>query len=279
MTIALVIILIAATWLTLRNERLFEKYLFRVDDVLIRKEYHRIISAGFLHADWFHLGFNAFALYAFGRAVEAELPLLQYVLLFLGSVIGGNLLALFIHRQHGDYSAVGASGGISGIMFAFTLLYPDAGIQFILIPIPINAVVFSFLYILVSIYGIKSKRGNIGHEAHLGGAVTGLALAALIRPDVFIAHLTTFLILFVPTLLYLIVIWRKPEVLLIDGYSRYLGRRFAEQRKEKGKKKKELNSESAEEEIDRILDKINRSGMESLTRKEKKKLSEGPGGK
>lgn len=278
MTIALVIILIAVTWLTLRNERLFEKYLFRVDNILIGKEYHRMISAGFLHADWLHLGFNAFALYAFGRAVEAELPLLQYVLLFLGSIIGGNLLALFIHRQHGDYSAVGASGGISGIMFAFTLLYPDAGIQFILIPIPVNAVVFSFLYILVSIYGIKSKRGNIGHEAHLGGAVTGLALAALIRPDVFIAHLTTFLILFVPTLLYLILIWRKPEVLLIDGYSRYLGRRFAEQRKEKGKKKKELNSESAEEEIDRILDKINRSGMESLTRKEKKKLSDGAGG-
>lgn len=278
MTIALVIILIAATWLTLRNERLFDKYLFRVDDILIHREFYRMISAGFLHVGWLHLGFNAFSLYFFGRAVEAELPLLQYVLLFLGSVIGGNLLALFIHREHGDYSAVGASGGISGIMFAFTLLYPDVGIQFILIPIPVNAVVFSFLYILVSIYGIKSGRGNIGHEAHLGGAVTGLALAALIRPDVFLEHWTTFLILFVPTLLYLIVIRRKPEVLLIDGYSRYLGRRFAEKRKEKEKKKKALNSESAEEEIDRILDKINRSGMESLTRKEKKRLSEKAGG-
>ena len=71
MTIALVIILIAVTWLTLRNERLFEKYLFRVDNILIGKEYHLMISAGFLHADWLHLGFNAFALYAFGRAVEA----------------------------------------------------------------------------------------------------------------------------------------------------------------------------------------------------------------
>lgn len=274
MTIALVIILIAATWLTLRNERLFDKYLFRVDDILIHREFYRMISAGFLHVDWLHLGFNAFSLYFFGRAVEAELPLLQYVLLFLGSIIGGNLLALFIHREHGDYSAVGASGGISGIMFAFTLLYPDVGIQFILIPIPVNAVVFSFLYILVSIYGTKSGRGNIGHEAHLGGAVTGLALAALIRPDVFLEHWTTFLILFVPTLLYLIVIRRKPEVLLIDGYSRYLGRRFAEKRKEK----KERKGKSGEEEIDRILDKINRSGMESLTRKEKKKLSEKAGG-
>lgn len=274
MTIALVIILIAATWLTLRNERLFDKYLFRVDDILIHREFYRMISAGFLHVGWLHLGFNAFSLYFFGRAVEAELPLLQYVLLFLGSIIGGNLLALFIHREHGDYSAVGASGGISGIMFAFTLLYPDVGIQFILIPIPVNAVVFSFLYILVSIYGIKSGRGNIGHEAHLGGAVTGLALAALIRPDVFLEHWTTFLILFVPTLLYLIVIRRKPEVLLIDGYSRYLGRRFAEKRKEK----KERKGKSGEEEIDRILDKINRSGMESLTRKEKKKLSEKAGG-
>lgn len=265
MTIALVIVLIVTTWITLRDERLFERYLFRVDDILIRREFVRLISSGFLHADWVHLGFNAVSLYFFGRAIEEELSILQYLFLFLGSLIGGNLLALLIHRQHGDYSAVGASGAISGVMFAFTLLYPDARIGLILFPVRVDVEIFAFLYVLISIYGIKVKRGNIGHEAHLGGAVTGLLLAALLRPDALAAHRITFVILFAPTLIFLLLIWWKPEIMLIDGYAKYLGRRF----KEKGK---ETPISSREKEIDRILDKISSSGYESLTRKEKQLL-------
>ena len=269
-TIGIIITFFATTFYTLRNPVAFRKYLFQVDDILIHRQYYRIISAGFLHADWMHFGFNAFSLFVFGRIVEASLPIHSYFLLYLGSLIGGNLLALFIHKQHGDYSAVGASGAISGLMFAFAFLYPKAEIGFIFIPLPINAVIFCFAYTLISIYGIKRKLGNIGHEAHLGGAITGLILAAILEPGLMEAHWDTFLILLAPTALFLTAIVLKPEIMLIDGYSSYRVRKVREGRTTRAGE----NKTSEEEEVNRILDKISTSGMESLTRKERKRLSD-----
>lgn len=270
MTIALVIIIVLTSWYTFRNPVQYDKYLFRVDDILVHREFYRLVSSGFAHLNWFHLGFNVIALYLFGEIVEREMSILQYLFLYLGSLVGGSLLALFFHRNHGDYSAVGASGAISGVMFAYTLLYPDSGIGFIMVPFHINAVVFSLLYVVVSIYGIKSPKRRVGHEAHLGGAVTGLVLAGMLRPDVFLEHWGTFLLLFLPVVSFLLVIWWKPEIMLIDGYTRYLGQRTREQRKQKKEKK-----EDGEAEINRILDKINRSGVDSLTRRERERLKKG----
>ncbi len=267
-TIIIIVSFFLTTFYTLRNSFAFEKYLFRVDDVLIRREYYRIITSGFLHADWFHFGFNALALYFFGRIVEASLPVHSYLLIYFGSLVGGSLLALYIHRHHGDYSAVGASGAISGIMFAFTFLYPDADIGFLFLPVSINAVIFCFAYTLISIYGIKRKRGNIGHEAHLGGAVTGLLLAALLEPDLMPHHWDTFLILLLPTLLFLILIVMKPEIMLIDRYGSYPLRRLRDVRISR----RRGAAVGEGEEIDRILDKINERGIDSLTPKERIRL-------
>lgn len=271
-TLVLVIVLVITAYLTLKDNLLFEKYLFRVDDILIKREFYRMVSSGFVHLDWLHLGFNALVLFLFGESVESQLTIPQYLFLYVGSLIGGNLLALYIHRQHGDYSAGGASGAISGIVFAYTLLYPTSDIGILFLPFHVNAVLFSFLYVLVSIYGIKSKRGNIGHEAHLGGAVSGLVLAGMVRPDVFVQNWDTFLILFLPTLIFLLLIWWKPEIMLIDGYTRYLGYRVHDQKRRTKAQKITANKEA---EIDRILDKISQKGVESLTRKEKKILEEG----
>lgn len=267
MTIALVIIIVLTSWYTFRNPVQYDKYLFRVDDILVHREFYRLVSSGFAHLNWFHLGFNAVSLYLFGEMVEKEFSILQYLFLYLGSLVGGSLLALFIHRNHGDYAAAGASGAISGIMFAYTLLYPDSGVGFIMVPFHINAVVFSLLFVVVSVYGIKSQKGRVAHDAHLGGAVTGLILAGMLRPDVFLEHRGTFLLLFLPVLFFLVVIWWKPEIMLIEGYARYIGQQTREQRRQKKRRK-----EDPEAEINRILDKINRSGVESLTRRERERL-------
>ena len=266
LTITIIILFFLTTFYTLRNPYQFEKYLFRVDDILIRNEYYRILTSGFLHVNWMHFGFNAFSLFVFGEVIEASLPIHSYLILYVGSLIGGNLLALFIHRQHGDYSAVGASGAISGVIFAFTFLYPDAELMLILIPIPINAVIFCFTYTLISMYGIQRQKSIIGHEAHLGGAVTGLCLAGILQPGLIQVHWDTFLILALPTAIFLLLITLKPEILLIDRFSTYRVRKMRESNITSVKRV------DPSTDIDRILDKINEHGMESLTRKERRRL-------
>ena len=95
----------------------FEKYKFIVDKILIGKDYKRIISSGFLHVSWSHLIFNMISLYLFSGLIESNLGILNLLLIYFASLIGGGLLSLYIHRGHADYTAVGASGAISGLIF------------------------------------------------------------------------------------------------------------------------------------------------------------------
>src|SRR4028118_187400 len=93
------------------NNRLFmQGYSFDIDKVLLNKEYSRLVSSGFLHTNWMHLIFNMIALYAFGSMLEPMLGGFQLLIIYFLSLIGGNLLALLIYKNYGDYSAVGASG-------------------------------------------------------------------------------------------------------------------------------------------------------------------------
>src|SRR5664279_1898625 len=171
-TLILIIVNIAFSYKGFTNETFFEGYKFEVDRILINKDYKRLVTSGFLHVSWTHLILNMFSLYAFSGSIESDLGGLQFLLIYFVSLVGGNLLCLFIHRNHGDYSAVGASGAVSGIIFASIALYPGMGIGFFGLPFSIPGWLYGILYVLYSIYGIKSGKDNIGHEAHLGGALT-----------------------------------------------------------------------------------------------------------
>src|SRR5262245_26263203 len=98
----------------LKDHAYFNRYSFEVDEVLVRKDYKRLVSSGFLHVSWLHLGFNMFSLYAFSDEVEAVLSPMKFLFVYMVSLIGGNLFSLYVHRKHGDYSAVGASGAVCG---------------------------------------------------------------------------------------------------------------------------------------------------------------------
>lgn len=171
------------------NNRVFlEKYIFHVWKIKSYREYIRLLSSGFLHANIGHLFFNMFALYSFSHAVEASLGVGVYLVIYLGSLLAGNLLALFIHRNHPHYRSLGASGAVSGIIFASILIYPNSSISFIFLPIAIPSWLFGIGFVLISIFGIRSQYGNIGHEAHLGGAVAGVILLILLKPHVALTH-------------------------------------------------------------------------------------------
>ncbi|HMG66956.1 MAG TPA: rhomboid family intramembrane serine protease [Chitinophagaceae bacterium] len=267
--IILIIANIAFSYKGLTNASFFEAYKFEVDRILVNKDYKRFITSGFLHVSWIHLIFNMLSLYAFSGVIEGYLGEIKFLVIYFASLLGGGLLSLIVHRNHPDYSAVGASGAICGIMFASVALFPGMNIGFFGLPVSIPAWLFSILFIAFSIYGIKSGKDNIGHEAHLGGALVGMVVALLMQPSAFRENYLTILIIAVPTIVFIYLIVTAPYLLFIDNF--YF-KKHQHYYSVDHKYNEEKNN--AKKEIDKILDKISRSGIESLSSKEKAKLKE-----
>ena len=186
-TILLIIIAVTAiiSFIAFNNQQLFEKYKFNVGAILQKKEYIRLLSAGFLHADLMHLLFNMMTLYFFGPIVVQAFGEIGFLLVYFGSILLGNIFSLYLYKNQPWYSAIGASGGVSGILFASIAMIPDLGIMFFFIPIPIPGYIFGFLYFAYSVYMMLNPKqhDNIGHAAHLGGAFFGLVYAIALQPE------------------------------------------------------------------------------------------------
>lgn len=185
------------------NDYVFlDRYKFQVGRALGAEKF-RLFTSGFLHVDWMHLLFNMYALYLFGDIVAKILGTDDFVIIYIVSLLAGNLYSLIYHRDEPYYSAVGASGAVSGILYSSILLYPAMELYLFFIPIPIPGYVFALGYILYSIYGMKKQLGNIGHAAHLGGAIGGFAVTLLLNPVLFSANTSLIVILAIPILLVL----------------------------------------------------------------------------
>ncbi len=265
--IALIGINLIFSYIGLTKDSFYERHLFRVDNVLINKEYIRLISSGFLHISWTHLLFNMISLYLFSGILEMYLGHVQFLIVYLAGLLGGSFLALFLHRQHGDYSAVGASGAICGIIFASIAIFPglDIGIPFI--PVRIPGWLYGVVYIVYTIYGVRSKKDNIGHEAHLGGALVGMLVALAFQPSAFAANYVTILIVSLPALLFIYIIITRPHVMFIDNF-------YFKQHHRNATIEDRYNLAKVEEqkELDRLLEKIHCKGIASLSKAEKEKL-------
>jgi len=250
------------------NDLFFEGYKFEVDKILINKDYKRLVTSGFLHINWTHLIFNMISLYFFS-GIEGYLGPFRFLIIYFSSLIGGELLSLLIHKNHGDYSSVGASGAICGIIFASIAIFPGFSIGFFGLPFSIPGWVYGLFYVLYAIYGIRSKKDNIGHEAHLGGALIGMFIALLMRPSAFAENYFAILIITIPVIIFIFLIFKSPGFLLVDNY-------FFKNHPQHYSVDHKYNIEKniQQSEIDRILDKINKRGMASLTKKEKDMLKE-----
>ncbi|MDO6745526.1 rhomboid family intramembrane serine protease [Tenacibaculum soleae] len=161
----------------------FDRYKFQIQKIL-NGEKLRMLTSGFLHVDWMHLGFNMYALYLFGKVVVGNFGVSYFLLIYFGSLLAGSMYSLYQHKKEFYYSAVGASGAVSGVVFSSIMLYPDMELIMLPIPIPLPGYVFGIGYLLYSIYGMKNQVGNIGHSAHLGGAIGGYILTLILKPSV-----------------------------------------------------------------------------------------------
>lgn len=267
--LSLIIANVAISYKGFKNQLFFESYLFRVDRILLNKDYKRFITSGFLHVGWTHLIFNMISLFAFSGLIEIYLGGVKFLIIYFVSLVGGNLFSLLVHRNHGDYISVGASGAICGVIFASIALFPGMGIGFFGLPFSIPGWLYGILFVLYTIYGIKSKKENIGHEAHLGGALVGMLVALCMEPFAFVENYLTILTIALPTIIFIYIIITRPQVLLIDNlYFRDHSDFYSIDHKYNADRNKK------QKEVDRILDKINQKGIGSLSKKEREKLNE-----
>lgn len=203
--LAVLLIIIANVLVSMKGFKEYsflDKYKFQVSRILAGEKI-RTLTSGFLHVDWIHLGFNMYALYLFGDIVADFLNTKNFVLIYFGSLLAGSVYSLYYHKDEPYYSAVGASGAVSGIVYAAILLYPGMNLYLFFIPIPIPGYIFGVGYLLYSIYGMKKQLGNIGHSAHLGGAIGGFITTLLIQPELFVTNKILVISLGIPILLLL----------------------------------------------------------------------------
>ncbi len=187
-TIAVIAVTCIVSLIGFNDRKFFDRYKFNIYAISELKQVDRMLSSGFLHADMIHLFFNMFTLFFFSRVVIANLDNLHFIIIYLAAILGGNLLTLWMYRRDMIYSAIGASGGVSGILFTAVALYPQMELMIMPIPIPIPGWIFAIGYLAYSVYGMKNAIGNIGHSAHLGGAIIGFAAAIISRPEIIYDH-------------------------------------------------------------------------------------------
>jgi membrane associated rhomboid family serine protease len=171
------------TFIGFKNDNFFDQYRFQIGKIR-EGEYFRLLSSGFLHVNTTHLLFNMFTFYFFVNIVVGMLGTVSFLGLFLGSLLAGNFFAYYFHFKDSYYSAVGASGAVTGVLFSALLLYPNIELMLFLIPIPIPGYLFGIGYILYTLYGMKAQNDTIGHTAHFGGAIGGILITLLVKPEV-----------------------------------------------------------------------------------------------
>ena len=202
MNLVLLLILAANALISYKafnDSSFFRKYEFHIGSIRSGEQY-RMFSSAFLHVDLMYLVFNMFTLYMFAPYVIDSVGALYFAYLYFGSLIAGNLLTLFFHKDDYYYRAVGASGAVMGIIYSAILLEPNLYMYGV-----IPGYIFGFVYLLFSIYGMKAKSDNIGHVAHFGGAIGGFVITLAKCPFLSYEEPKTVIALLVPIVILIIM--------------------------------------------------------------------------
>jgi membrane associated rhomboid family serine protease len=192
MSVTLILIILTAgisiyAW---SNQELMQKWIFHPYSVRKKHEYYRFITSGFLHADWTHLLFNMFSFYMFAQVVEQvftgihgpQVGIVLFLLVYIGGIIVSDIYTFFKEHKNFNYHSLGASGGVSAIIFSSILLNPLTKIIIFPIPVGIPGFIFGGLYLVYSYYQAKRMGDNVNHDAHFYGALFGFLVTFLLVP-------------------------------------------------------------------------------------------------
>jgi membrane associated rhomboid family serine protease len=162
---------------------LIEKSLFRPHWLVPRSEYATLVSSGFVHADLSHLLFNAITFWAFAFSLERTIGSERFLALYAIGLLASDAGTWFKHHHEPEYRTLGASGAILAVLFASIVYFPTSSIFILPIPVPIPAPLFAVAYLAYTYYASSRSRSRINHDAHLSGALAGIAFVAITDPD------------------------------------------------------------------------------------------------
>ena len=191
MTIILIAITVVVSYAAFKSPKLMDQLQFNASKIVHKKEYHRLITHAFIHANWEHLLVNMIVLFSFGSAIEMYFKayfgnnaILDYALLYFGGILASNIYALIKHRNNYFYNSVGASGAVSAVLFAAIFFDPWNPIYFFGI-LPIPGIIFAALYLVYSYQMSVKQKDNVAHDAHFLGALFGFIFPILLNPLLF----------------------------------------------------------------------------------------------
>lgn len=268
-TILVLLVTGVVSVLAFRRPDLQERLMFKPEEIFRSKQFERLFSSGLIHADWGHLGMNALSFFLFGRNIEFAYGPVTLLAVYLAGIFGGSLLSLFVHRHDAAYRALGASGGVCGVIFASIFLLPGQGVVVFPLPIGIPAYLYAVIFLVTSFIAHRRRSDNIGHDAHLGGAIVGLLTATALYPEKIFAAPWLFGGVLLLSLTVLIILIRDPGQLLEFRLS-FGGKPQGSQRYQRYDEARERREKM--EEIDRLLDKVAARGIHSLSNAERQKL-------
>lgn len=247
-----------------------ERLLFDPFQILCGRQYERMLTSGLIHADVMHFLFNMYSFCSFAGMIEAIYGPKTLLLVYICSILGGSVLSLLIHRRH-VYRALGASGGVCGLIFASVFLLPGNSVGLFMVPVPVPAYAFAIVFLIYSFVAHRRGRDNIGHDAHLGGAISGLLVAMALRPElVFSEPLMLAIVVGLAVVILLAMIYDPGQ--LLEHRLNLTETRKSDRRAVEHEDNARRNKEK--EEVDRLLDKVAKTGAKSLSATEQRRLKE-----
>lgn len=194
-TTLIIIITVVVSLVAWQNKNFLGRLVFDPTAIARHKQFDRFLTSGFVHGDGMHLLFNMITLYFFGRVMERfyiqELGSLGFVGFYTLAIIASSIPDYIRHKNNPRFASLGASGGVSAVLFAFILLAPWETIYLFFIPIP--AIIFAIAYVGYSVWADKRGTGRINHLAHLAGAGFGVIATIAIEPAIIVHFLSALL--------------------------------------------------------------------------------------
>jgi len=193
-TYVLIGVTVLVSWQAFGNRALLERLILWPPAIKRHKQYDRLLTHGFIHADMTHLLFNMITLFFFGRAIEPvfveRIGMVGFAAFYLSAIVVAIMPTYIRHANDSHYRSLGASGAVSAVLFSFVLFAPWSLIFVFFIPVP--AIVYAVLYIGYSIWMDRRGTDNVNHSAHLWGGVYGMLFTVMMEPRVattFVARL------------------------------------------------------------------------------------------
>ena len=186
LTLILIAVTVLVSWLAFDRPRLLDRLILWPPAIDRNKQYDRLLTHGFIHADWQHLLFNMITLFFFGRFAEQVISSMigpvGFVLFYLSAIVIAILPTYLRHRHDVQYRSLGASGAVSAVLFAFILVQPWSLIFVFFLPVP--AIVYGAFFVGYSIWMDRQGGDNTNHNAHLSGAIYGVLFMLLMEPRI-----------------------------------------------------------------------------------------------